>query len=121
ALPIFLRAPRGFELQARTLELLLDVRGALHGSLFRLPNLLEVGVFLLERLQLILERRETFHGRFIGLLLERLPFDLELDDATLEPIHFLGLRIDLHANPRSRLVDEIDGLVRQLPIADVTM
>jgi hypothetical protein len=35
---------------ARALELLFDVRGALHRGLLGLPDLLEIGVFLLERL-----------------------------------------------------------------------
>jgi Protein of unknown function (DUF3170). len=44
------RATRGFELETRTLEFLLDLRGALKGGLLGLPHFFEIGVFLLEEL-----------------------------------------------------------------------
>jgi hypothetical protein len=32
-----------------------------------------------------------------------------------------GFRVDLHADARRRLVDQVDRLVRQLPVGDVAM
>ena len=51
------------------------------------------------------------------LLLQRLALDLELDDAALEPVHLLGLGVDLHADARRGLVDQVDRLVGQLAVA----
>ena len=51
-----LRASRRFQLEARALQLFLDVRGALHRGLLGLPHLFEVGVFLFQRLELLVER-----------------------------------------------------------------
>ena len=59
--------------------------------------------------------------RLVGFLVERLTFDLELDDAPLEAVHLLRFRVDLDTNARGRLVDQVDRLVGQLPVADVAM
>ena len=57
----------------------------------------------------------------IGLLADRLAFDFELNDASIETVHHLGLRVDFHFDPRGRLIDQIDGLVRKKPVGDVAM
>ena len=92
-----------------------------HDGLLGLPDLLEIGVLLLELADLPLEVGETALRRFVGLLLQRLALDLELDQAPLEPVHLLGLRVHLHADPRRGLVDQVDRLVGQLAVADVAM
>ena len=88
------------------------MRRALHRRLLRLPDLLEIGVLALEILQLIIERREALLRGLVGFLLQRLALDLELNDAPLEPIHFLGLRVDFHADARCGFIDQVDGFVR---------
>ncbi len=115
------RAPRLLELRFRALELLLDVRLALHGRLLRLPDLLEVRELALELLDLLLEVAAPALRRFVGLLLQCLALDLELDQPAVEAVHLLRLRVDLHPDPRRGLVDEVDRLVRQLPVADVAV
>jgi hypothetical protein len=72
-------------------------------------------------LQLFVEHLEALLRRIVALLLERLALHLELDDAAVETIQLLGLRVDLHADPRRRLVDQVDGLVGQLPVGDVAV
>ena len=57
----------------------------------------------------------------VGLLLQRLALDLELDDAPVELVELLGLGIDLHAQPRRRLVDQVDRLVGQEAVGDVAV
>src|SRR5437764_1233811 len=47
--------------------------------------------------------------------------DLQLDDAPFEPIQRLRLGVDLHANARGRLIDQVDRLVGELPVSDVAM
>ena len=57
----------------------------------------------------------------VRLLLQRLALDLQLDQAPVEPVHRLGLGVDLHADPRRRLVDQVDRLVRQQAVGDVAV
>jgi hypothetical protein len=55
----------GFQVQACALELLFDVSGALHGGLLGLPDFFEVGVFLFESLDLLVERGATLLRRIV--------------------------------------------------------
>ena len=57
----------------------------------------------------------------VGLLAQGLSLDLELDPAPLELVELDGHRVDLHAQPRGRLIDEVDGLVGQEPVGDVAV
>jgi hypothetical protein len=111
-----LRPARRLDILAGALELFLDVRGALHRGLLGLPHFLEIRVFLLEPLERLLERGEPLARCLVGFLLQSLALDLELDDAPVELVERFRLRVDLHADQRSGLVDQIDGLVGQLPI-----
>ena len=115
------RAPRLLELGAHALEILFDLRFALHDGLLGLPHLLEIGELRFELLDLRLEIGEPALRRVVGLLFQRLALDLELNQPALEPIHLLGLRVHLHADARRRLVDQVDRLVGQLPVADVAV
>ena len=114
-------ATRGIELELHLLELVLHGGCALQRGLLGLPDLLEVGVFLLEAREGLLERGEPLARRLVLLLLQRDLLDLELDDAPLELVERLGLGVDLHADARGRLVDEVDGLVGQLAVGDVAV
>ena len=71
-----------------------------------------------QRLQ---QRRQPVLGGFVLLFLQRFLFDLELNNAPLEPVQRLGLGVDLHANARRRLIDQIDRLVGQLAVGDVAV
>ncbi len=115
------RAPCLLELGARALDLFFDLRLALHQRLLGLPDLLEVRVLLVELRDLRFEVGKAALRRVVRLLLQCLALDLELDQPPLEPVHLLGLRVDFHADARRRLVDQVDGLVGQLPVADVTV
>ena len=53
--------------------------------------------------------------------MQRLPLDLELNDLSFELIDLLRQRIDLDAQPRSRFVNQINGLVGQETIGDVAI
>ena len=79
------------------------------------------GALLLEVRQLLLEPRQTLLRCGIGFLSQRLALDLELHHAPLDLIQLCGHRVDLHAQARRGLVDEIDGLVREEPIGDVAV
>ncbi len=57
----------------------------------------------------------------VVFLLQRLAFDLELDDAAIEFVERLGLGVDLHAQPAGRLVHQVDRLVGQEPVGNVAV
>ncbi len=114
-------AMRGFQFLACLLQGLLDVVAALHGGLLRLPDLVQVGELALQALDLGLQGVEALPGGLVGLLLDGLALDLELDHAPFQAVHDLGLGIDLHADARGGLVDQVDGLVGQLAVGDVAV
>ena len=120
-LPRSPRAARRLDLELDLLEFLLDRRAALERGLLGLPDLLEIGGLLLEPGQRLLERGQALLGGRVVLLLERHLLDLELDDAPVEAIERLGLGVDLHADARAGLVDQVDRLVGQLAVGDVAV
>ncbi len=64
---------------------------------------------------------EPLDRRLVRLLAQRLALDLELHDAPLDLVELDRHRVDLHAQLRRGLVDEIDGLVGQEPVGDVAV
>ena len=64
---------------------------------------------------------EPVARRTVGFLLKRFLLDLQLHDAAIEFVELFGLRIDLHAQARGRLVDEVDRLVGQETVGDVAV
>ena len=108
-------------LRTNALDLFLDRRRALDGSLFALPDDLEVVVLALQLLELFLDDLQAAHGRLVGFLLDRFSLDLELNDATVKLIHHFGLGVDLHADARRSLVNQVDRLIRQKPVGDVAV
>ena len=117
---VFALALRVGELGAQLIELGLEL---LRVELFllALPPCREVGGFLLQRDQLLFQPLEPLLGARIAFLLERLLLDLEPHDLAIDQIELLGFRIDLHLEPRRRLVDQVDGLIREEAVADVTV
>ena len=89
--------------------------------LLRLPVRDHPVALLLQRLQLGFERVEARLRGVVGLLLQRGPLDLELPDAAFDHVDLERHRIDLDAQPRRGLVDEVDRLVGQLARRDVTV
>ncbi len=61
------------------------------------------------------------HGGSVRFVLQRLPFDLELDDTAIEGIDLRGHAVQLDPQPGGGLIDQIDRLVRKKPVADVTV
>ena len=119
-LPITL-APRVLHLKLDLVDLFLDVLRAGDLRFLCLPNIVQVGVFTLEPHDLFFDRGETLARRLVPFLFHCFALDLELDDPAVEPIHRLGLGIDLHLDPRSGFVDQVDRLVGKETIGDVAM
>ena len=95
------------------------LRIRLDGRLLGLPALLHRAGFLADLGELLLERLESRLGGVVLLLAQRLALDLELDPPALELVELHRHRVDLHAQPRRRLVDEVDRLVGQEALGDV--
>ena len=79
-----------------------------------------VALFL-QRRELGFERVEPRLARVVGLLRERGLLDLELADAPLDDVDLERHRVDLDAQARRGLVDEVDRLVGQLATGDVAV
>jgi hypothetical protein len=114
-------AARRLHVELHLLEFFPNRGGALQRRLLTLPDFLEIRIFLLESAQRFLECGQALLRGLVLLSLQCFLLDLELDDAALETVQHLGLGVDLHADARTRLVDQVDCLVRQLAICDVTM
>ena len=59
--------------------------------------------------------------RISRVFLDRFALDLELNKPTFKSIHRLWLGVNLHANATRCFVDEVNRLVGQLTISDVTL
>ena len=90
-------------------------------GLLGLPALLQGARLLPDLGELALERLEPCLRGVVLLLAQGLALDLQLDAAALQLVELDGHRVDLHAQPARRLVDEVDRLVRQEASADVAV
>ena len=76
---------------------------------------------LLELDDRLVEPGEPLLGGRVGFLAQGLALDLHLHEIAIDGVELFGLGVDLHLQARSRLVDEIDGLVGQKAIGDVAV
>ena len=109
------------QFDARLLQLLLQFLRAGELLLLGLPLRGQFGRLLLELGQFLLEPLQALARGRVGLLLQRLALDLQLHDAAVELVQFLGLRVDRHAQPRRGLVHQVDRLVGQKAVGDVAV
>ena len=71
--------------------------------------------------ELLAQRLEPLLARLVLLLLERRLLDLELHDPPGDLVELLRHRVDLGADHRARLVDQVDRLVGQEAVGDVAV
>jgi hypothetical protein len=109
------------DLEARLLDLLLGLADLLDGLLLLLPVGLHAGRGLAQLRDLPLDLDQTLPRGLVGLLLERLALDLELDELPLHLVDLGGHRVDLDAQARGGLVHEVDRLVGQESVGDVAV
>ena len=107
--------------ETRGLEPLLAFADRGDRFLLALPVRDHAVALLGERRQLGFERVEAGLRRVVGLLRERGALDLELADAPFDDVDLERHRVDLDAQPRRGLVDEVDGLVGQPARGDVPL
>ena len=84
------------------------------------PRLAPAGI-LLQRRQFLLDLLAAFLGVRIVFFQQRLALNFELHDASLDLVNFHGQGIDLHAQAGRGLVNQVDGLVGQEAVRDVTV
>ncbi len=75
--------------------------------------------FLAEVGQLLLEGGQASQRCVVGLFGQGLPLDLELTAPAREFVDFFRHRVDLDAEARGRLVDQVNRLVREKAAGDV--
>ena len=109
------------ELDPQLIELGLELLCVGQLFLLGLPARRDVGRLLLERGQLAFQVLQALLRARVMLLPERLLLDFQAHDLTVDRIELLRLGIDLHLEACSRLVDEVDGLVREEAIGDVAV
>ena len=120
--PLEIRHPlRPFCVQPQLLQASFDFPDLLDQSFLVLPLRAHRPALLLQIGQLFLDRAEPVLRRPVLLLLERLAFDLQLTDLSLDFIQFTGQTVDLHAEAGGGLIDQVDGFVRQEAVGDVSL
>ena len=114
-------AAGGLEFAPGGVEVFLDLGGAAPGRLLLGPTGVELGILAIEGGNLPLEGLKALPGGLVRLPGQGFPLDLQLNEAPLELVHDLRLGVDLHADTARRLIDEVDGLIRQLAIGYVAV
>ena len=108
------------EFDPQVVELVLELLGTGSFSFSDFQRAVRSADFF-QRHELGFQTAEAGPRTGIDLLLQRLLLDLEADDLAIDRIEFFRLGIDLHLQPRRRLVDKVDRLVGQEPIGDVAI
>ncbi len=103
------------------LEALLERGDVLDGRLLGLPARRHRGGLLAQLGQLALDRVAALGAGLVLVARQRGPLDLELHDAAVELVDLDRLGVDLDAQPRRRLVDQVDRLVGQEAVGDVAV
>jgi len=76
---------------------------------------------LFQACQLLAQRLQALFRGVIAFLGQRRFLDLELDDAAVEVLDLFGLRFHFHADAAGGLVHQVDRLVRQEAVLDITV
>ncbi len=103
------------------LDLLLELADPLDRLLLGGPVATQLVGLLAQLGELLVDPLEPLRGLGVVLLGERLLLDLELGDPALDHVDLDRHRVDLHPEPAGGLVDEVDRLVGQEPVADVAV
>ena len=106
-----------FSLVLVCLNVVLLLLDKLHIVAFGLPFGLDGGAFVVEFGYLL---PYLFHLLGVVLALDGLALNLQLADGTLHIFKLFRHRVDLQPQTRGGLVDQVDGLVGQETVADVT-
>ena len=110
-----------FGLRAQVVDLRLEVTHAVESGLLGLPPRVEgIQLGLLVRLVLA-QSGQTFDGRGVCLPVQGQFLHGQAVHGAAQLVDLLRGGIDLHAQPGRGLVNQVDGLVRELTAGDVTL
>jgi len=109
------------QLKTRGIERFLDLAFRRDLVALVLPAGREFGRLLFEIGKVFAQRDQPVLGVLVGLLLERLFLDLELDDLAVERFDLLGLALHFHTDAARRLVHQVDRLVGEEAVLDVAV
>ena len=115
------RPARLLQLYTGLLQLRLVLLGTLQGRFFRLPDFFQVGILFFQFVDVAFELFKTLLAGLIFLFAQGFTFHLELNQTTIKTVHFFRHGINFHADTTARLVNQIDGLVRQLTVGDIAV
>ena len=108
-------------LAPQLVELAAQLALALQRGLLLLPAGLEAAQLLLAVGEVGAQHGQPLDRGVVALLGERELLHLEPVDLAAELVDLLGRGLDLHPQPRRRLVDQVDRLVGQLAAGDVAV
>ena len=106
-------------LHALGVELGAQVADLVVAGLLRVPTGGQAAQLLARVGQFGLQLAQTLLGRGVLGLLQLHLLHLQTGDLALQFVDLLGLRVELHTQVGGGLVDQVDGLVRQLTAGDV--
>src|SRR5207249_2595117 len=97
----------------------LELADLRHHLLLLLPVRLEPRHLAAHPLELLVQAAQSLLAPRVGLPAQGLALDLELTRPALELVELDRHGVDLHAQPRGRLVHQVDRLVGELAVGDV--
>jgi hypothetical protein len=110
-----------FEGRLLGINLLLEGAGGLDRVLLILPAGGQGGVLLLQLGQRALHHLKLLAAALVLLLAQGLALDFELDNAAAQLVQLGRERVVLDSQAAGGLVDQVDGLVGQVAVGDVTV
>lgn len=112
---------RGLDLAVQALNALTELLHAADGVLLIFPLRLHGAELLALVGKLLLQLSEPSLRQLVLLVLEGGLLDLHLDDLAVDDVQLRGHGVHFGADHGARLVDEVDGLVRQVAVGDVAV
>ncbi len=112
---------RLLKLEFRLFELAVDDTDRIDSGFLVLPLRLQRMRALLQVRELAFEFFQPFARALVLLLLERALFDFQLQDLPFKLVDLRRHRVEFHSQPRRRLINQVDGLVRKKAVGDVSV
>ena len=103
------------------LQLFFEFARSVYALFFVLPLHFHRIAFCAMLRQFFIQFIEAHFGRFVFFFAERLFFDCQLQNFALFLIEFGRLTFDFHLQLTRRFVNQVDGLIRQKAVCNVTV
>ena len=110
-----------FDLLAQLVNFFTDLLASLSLGFLGMPDFLQVSGFFFKLVNFLFNQGKTLLRSFVVFFANRLALNLQLNQTAVQFVHDLGLGVDFDFDLGSRLVDQVDGLVGQKSVGDVTV